>query len=141
MYGAPFLLKFVKRVTAPTELLTELHDEKDQEQGRNEIRLGESTGLRKGAPEKRIQEVGHNEPDRHDQEDVHPLDVPESVPVPPRYRWIKIALALSGAFLVVVVALRVWWGWVADARLEAVLTAYREAGQPLLQEIDAAAGY
>ena len=69
MHGAPSLLKFVKCETTPTEFLTELHDEQDQKQGWDEIRLGESSGIRKGAPEEGIQDVGQDEYDRYGQED------------------------------------------------------------------------
>lgn len=55
-------------------------------------------------------------------------------PVPPRFGWLKrIALALA-AWIGVLVAARLLWGWEADRRMRAKIAEYRAAGEPVLIE-------
>jgi len=50
-------------------------------------------------------------------------------PVPIRYWWLK-RLALAGAVMVLgLLALRIWWGYEAQRRLDEVIAGYRAAGQ------------
>jgi len=58
----------------------------------------------------------------------------ESVPIPPRYWWLKRILAASGALLVLLVALRLWWGWIAERRLQAEIDRIVAAGEPIYPE-------
>lgn len=55
-------------------------------------------------------------------------------PVPPRFWWLKrIALALV-AWIAVLTAARLVWGWEADRRMQAKIAEYRAAGEPILIE-------
>ncbi len=55
-------------------------------------------------------------------------------PVPIRFWWLKRLSVLSCLLLVGLVVLRLWWGYVADARLQAQLDHYRSLGQPVTVE-------
>ena len=56
------------------------------------------------------------------------------VPYPPRFWWLKRGGLFFLLFLIAMLALRLWWGHVADRRL-ADLIAYAHAhGQPILRE-------
>lgn len=52
-------------------------------------------------------------------------------PVPPRYWWLKRILIVSGAFLIVLVGVRLWWGWEANRRLQAEIDRIIAAGEPI----------
>jgi hypothetical protein len=52
-------------------------------------------------------------------------------PVPPRYWWLKRVLVAAGALVLLLVALRLAWGWEAQRRLDAKIAEYRAAGQPV----------
>ena len=54
--------------------------------------------------------------------------------MPPRYWWGKRILLAVGVFVVLLVVLRWWWGWEAQRRLDALIAAYRAAGQPVTLE-------
>ena len=55
----------------------------------------------------------------------------DALPVPPRFWWLKrIALAAT-VFAIALVALRLWWGWEADRRLNAAIARCHAAGEPL----------
>jgi hypothetical protein len=61
------------------------------------------------------------------------IDEPQ-VPYPPRFRWLKRGGLFFLLFVLAMLALRLWWGHVADRRL-ADLIAYAHAhGQPILRE-------
>ena len=62
----------------------------------------------------------------------HPLDAAPTPPFPPRYRWLKRLTAAGVLFVLALVGARLWWGHVADARLQAAIAKYRAAGQPVL---------
>jgi hypothetical protein len=59
--------------------------------------------------------------------------------LPPRYWWLKRICALTLAWIVFLVAVRLWWGWEADRRWEATIARYRAAGQPVFRADFAAA--
>ncbi len=60
-----------------------------------------------------------------------PIDVE---PIPPRYWWLKRILLASAVFVVLLVALRLWWGWEADRRLQAEIDRIIAAGEPIYPE-------
>ncbi len=54
-----------------------------------------------------------------------------AMPIPPRFRWLK-RLSLAGVVVVVlVVSLRLWWGWYEERKLEAVVNAIAARGEPI----------
>lgn len=55
-------------------------------------------------------------------------------PVPPRFWWLKRLAVVFGVYFLALVALRVWWGYEAERRLQAKIAEYRAAGQPVLIE-------
>ena len=55
-------------------------------------------------------------------------------PIPPRYWWLKRISIGVGVLLVAVVFLRLWWGWVADRRLQAEIDRIIVAGEPFYPE-------
>lgn len=62
------------------------------------------------------------------------LALEETQPIPPRWRGVKrIALGVLAA-LVLLVLLRLGWGWEAQRRLDAKIAAIRAAGEPVLPE-------
>ncbi len=65
-------------------------------------------------------------------EPVSTLSLDENVaPIPPRFRWLKRILAAVGVLILALVGLRLWWGYVAERRLQACLAACRAAGEPV----------
>lgn len=54
--------------------------------------------------------------------------------IPPRYWWLKRISVGVGALLVALVFLRLWWGWVADRRLQAEIDRIIAAGEPFYPE-------
>jgi hypothetical protein len=54
-----------------------------------------------------------------------------TVPIPPRYWWLKRIVAACGVFLAALVGIRLWWGHIADARFQAKINEYRAAGEPV----------
>ncbi len=57
-----------------------------------------------------------------------------AVPIPPRFWWLKRLGPVAIAFLLLLVGVRLWWGHVAETRLQAKIAEYRAAGQPVLLE-------
>ena len=55
-------------------------------------------------------------------------------PIPPRYWWLKRILIGAGALLVLLIAMRIYWGYEADRRIQAEIARYRAAGQPVFPE-------
>lgn len=55
-------------------------------------------------------------------------------PIPPRYWWLKRIGFAAGIFVLALVGLRLWWGHVAETRLQAKIAAYHAAGEPVLLE-------
>ena len=56
------------------------------------------------------------------------------VPIPPRFWWLKRIALAAAVLLAGLIGLRVWWGRVADQRLQAAIDRYRAAGQPVYPE-------
>ena len=57
-------------------------------------------------------------------------DAAPPTPHPPRFRWLKrITLSLL-VFVVVLVALRVVWGWRVQREFDALIASYRAKGEP-----------
>jgi hypothetical protein len=54
-----------------------------------------------------------------------------TVPIPPRYWWLKRILLAVGVLILALVVLRLWWGWEAERRLQAKIAEYHAAGQPV----------
>ncbi|MCH7591481.1 MAG: hypothetical protein IH989_01705 [Planctomycetes bacterium] len=52
-------------------------------------------------------------------------------PVPPRYWWLKRIVIVSVAFLIVLIGVRLWWGWEANRRLQAEIDRIIAAGEPI----------
>ena len=52
-------------------------------------------------------------------------------PVPPRYWWLKRILIVSGTFLIVLIGVRLWWGWEANRQLQAEIDRITAAGEPI----------
>lgn len=62
------------------------------------------------------------------------LPEPTDVPIPPRYWWLKrIAIGVV-VLLLLVVGLRLWWGYSVDRRIDAMIAEYHAASQPILPE-------
>ncbi len=57
-----------------------------------------------------------------------------AVPIPPRFWWLKRLSTAALVFLLLLVGVRLWWGHVAESRLQAKIAEYRAAGQPVLLE-------
>ena len=55
-------------------------------------------------------------------------------PIPPRYRWLKRFIKVGVALLLCLVALRLWWGYEADRRLQGEIDRYRAAGEPVFAD-------
>jgi hypothetical protein len=65
----------------------------------------------------------------------HDSATPDSaVPVPPRYWWLKRIGVASGVLLLLLVAMRLYWGYEANHRLQAEIDRIRAAGQPIYPE-------
>lgn len=62
-----------------------------------------------------------------------PIEEPDDA-YPPRYRWLKRGVVFAIAVLVLIVAIRVWWGYEAQRRLDAAIAAIRGRGEPILLE-------
>jgi hypothetical protein len=62
------------------------------------------------------------------------VSVTEQKFVPPRFWWFKRITCAGAAYLLILIAVRIWWGWVADARLQAAVEARRAAGEPVALE-------
>ncbi len=58
------------------------------------------------------------------------LDEPTVKPIPPRFWWLKRIGAGVVLYLLLLVAARLWWGHIAESRLQAEIDKYRAAGQP-----------
>jgi hypothetical protein len=58
----------------------------------------------------------------------------DATPVPVRYWWLKRLGAAGVVFLLALLGLRLLWGHVAEARLQAKIAEYRAAGEPVLVE-------
>ncbi len=54
--------------------------------------------------------------------------------VPPRFWWLKRILIASAVFLLLLIALRVWWGHEAHRRLQAEIARVVAAGEPIFPE-------
>ena len=54
--------------------------------------------------------------------------------VPPRFWWLKRLTAAGVVLVLAMLGLRLWWGHVADERLQAKIAEYRALGQPVLPE-------
>lgn len=63
-----------------------------------------------------------------------PEPIDETIPVPPRYWWLKRILIASAILLLGFVALRLWWGWYADRQLQAEIDRIVAAGEPIYPE-------
>jgi hypothetical protein len=58
----------------------------------------------------------------------------DATPVPVRYWWLKRLGAAAILFVLALIGLRIWWGHVAEARLQAKIAEYRAEGEPVLVE-------
>jgi len=65
---------------------------------------------------------------------VAPTIAPEIGPIPPRYWWLKRIGIAVGVLLVALFALRLWWGWEANRRLQAEIDRIIAAGEPIYPE-------
>jgi len=64
-------------------------------------------------------------------EDVAQSAVDEVKPIPPRYRWLKRIGVAVGIIIVMLIGLRLAWGWYAERQLRAEIDHYRAAGEPI----------
>lgn len=64
----------------------------------------------------------------------YPTVEPTAVPIPPRYWWLKRIGVVAGLLLVTLFALRLWWGWEANRRLQAEIDRIIAAGEPINPE-------
>ena len=53
---------------------------------------------------------------------------------PPRFWWLKRITCAGIAYMIFLLAVRLWWGWEAQRRLDAAIEERRAAGQPVLLE-------
>ena len=51
---------------------------------------------------------------------------------PPRFWWLKRITCAGIAYMIFLLAVRLWWGWEAQRRLDAAIEERRAAGQPVL---------
>ena len=58
-------------------------------------------------------------------------ELPDAEPLPVRYWWLKRLLILGGAFLLLLVAVRLCWGWEAHRRFQAEIDKCVAAGEPI----------
>ncbi len=63
-----------------------------------------------------------------------PTVEPTVEPIPPRYWWLKRIGVGVGLLVIAVVALRLWWGWEANRRLQAEIDRIIAAGEPIYPE-------
>ncbi len=63
-----------------------------------------------------------------------PVSTVDITPIPVRYRWLKRISVGCVVLLVALVLLRLWWGRVADRRLQAEIDRIIAAGEPLFPE-------
>ena len=63
-----------------------------------------------------------------------PTVEPTVEPIPPRYWWLKRIGVAVGLLLVALFALRLWWGWEANRRLQAEIDRIIAAGEPIYPE-------
>ncbi len=59
------------------------------------------------------------------------MSTPDKTPMPVRYRWLKRICVGGVVLLVALRLLRLWWGNVADRRLQAEIDRIVAAGEPL----------
>ncbi|MFH0982329.1 MAG: hypothetical protein V2A79_12425 [Planctomycetota bacterium] len=57
-----------------------------------------------------------------------------TVPVPPRYWWLKRIFLACALLLVLLVGLRLWWGYVVHQRLQTEIDRLVAAGEPIFPE-------
>lgn len=70
-----------------------------------------------------------------DQPQSDPVTIePVVEPIPPRYWWLKRIALAAGILLVALFALRLWWGWEANRRLQAEIDRIIAAGEPIYPE-------
>ena len=65
-----------------------------------------------------------------DRDETAPTGKPVS-PVPPRFWWLKRIIVVSATLLVVLLGVRLWWGWEANRRLQAEIDRIIAAGEPI----------
>jgi len=80
-----------------------------------------------------MQDVAGHKPDTG-QVTAEPEGDELTVPVPPRFWWLKRILVAIGLLLVLMAGLRWWWGHVAHSRLQAEIDRIRAAGEPIFPE-------
>ena len=59
---------------------------------------------------------------------------PTVEPIPPRYWWLKRIALAAGFLFVALFALRLWWGWEANRRLQAEIDKIIAKGEPIYPE-------
>ena len=64
----------------------------------------------------------------------NPAILDDTIPVPPRYWWLKRIMIASAALILALIALRVWWGWYASRHLQAEIDRIIAAGEPIYPE-------
>ena len=62
------------------------------------------------------------------------LTPPESIPIPPRFRWLNRFANVGILLFVLLVAVRLWWGWTAQRQLAAKLAEYSAAHEAVTLE-------
>ncbi len=53
---------------------------------------------------------------------------------PPRFRWLKRGTVIGFGVIVALAGVRLWWGWEAQRRLDAIVAAMHARGEPILAE-------
>ena len=54
-----------------------------------------------------------------------------TVPVPPRFWWLKRLVVAGAVYLLFLLGVRLWWGHAAETRLETLLARFRARGEPV----------
>jgi hypothetical protein len=54
--------------------------------------------------------------------------------VPPRFWWLKRIACAGAVYVLILIVLRIWWGWEAERRFSAAIEKHRAAGEPVLLE-------
>lgn len=55
----------------------------------------------------------------------------DAVPIPPRFWWLKRLTVVGGLLLLTLLVVRLWWGWHAERKLQAVIDEIVARGEPI----------
>ena len=59
------------------------------------------------------------------------MSAADPMPIPPRFRWLKRLGAAAILLVLLLLGLRLWWGWYEQRQLDAVVNAIAATGEPI----------